>query len=44
MSNTKKRPLNKQYDIHAEPYLTHKRAIEISKTHIDAKPVIFLIK
>jgi len=36
--------LNKQYDIHAEPYLTHKRAIEISKTHIDTKPVKKMLK
>ena len=39
MSYKKRRPLNKHYDIHSEAYLTHKQAIELSKLHVDTKPI-----
>jgi hypothetical protein len=40
MSNKKKRrPFTQHVNIFDEAYLTHKRAIEISKAHIDIKPI-----
>jgi hypothetical protein len=44
MSNTKKRPVKEQLSIHQEMKLSRQKAIEISKNHIDVKPIKFLLK
>lgn len=33
------RPLSQRINIFDEPYVTHKQAIELSKQHIDTKPI-----
>jgi hypothetical protein len=45
MSNKKKRrPFTQHVNIFEEPYTTHKQAIELSRLHVDTKPVKFLTK
>jgi len=39
MSHTKRKPLKDQINIFDDPYLTHKKAIELSRLHVDTKPI-----
>lgn len=44
MSNTKKRPAKEQLSIHQEMKAQRLQAIEISKNHIDVKPIKYYLK
>lgn len=44
MSNKKRRPPELAKPIFNEPKDSHRRAIELSKQHIDTKPIVYLLK
>jgi len=44
MSHTRRKPVKEQLNIHQEMKLSREKAIELSKLHVDVKPIKYDLK